>query len=73
VKYNGLIQVFGIASVIKADGESNRKIIQCLGPTCVTDGAQSQHLPVKCNGLIQVVCTTSVIKAGGDLKRKITQ
>jgi hypothetical protein len=27
-KCNGLIQVFGVASVIKADGESIRKIIQ---------------------------------------------
>jgi hypothetical protein len=28
VKCNGLIQIFAIASVIKADGELNRKIIQ---------------------------------------------
>jgi hypothetical protein len=72
-KCNGLIQVFCIASVIEAGGESSCKIIQQRGPIRVTDRAQSQRFPLECNGLIQVFCIASVIKAGGEVNSKIIQ
>jgi hypothetical protein len=70
---NGLIQVFGIAAVIKAGVEMKRKIVQWQGPICVTNRAQSQRFPVKCDGLIQVSGITPATKAVGELIRKIIQ
>jgi hypothetical protein len=71
--FSRLIQVFGIASVVKAGGEQSRKITQRVRPTCVTDREQSQRFPGKCNGLIQVFGIASVIKVGGVSTRKIIQ
>jgi hypothetical protein len=73
LKCNSLIQVFGIASVIKAGGESIRKTVQIQGPICVTVRAQRERFPVECNSLIQVLGIASVIKAGGELIPKIVQ
>jgi hypothetical protein len=73
VKCNGLIQVFAIASVIKAGGESICKLIQRCGPIWVTDRVQSQHFPLECNGLVQVFNIASTLEASVQHYAQITK
>jgi uncharacterized membrane protein len=70
VKGNSLIQVFVVASVVKAGGDVIRKVIYRPGSICVTNRTQSQRFPLKGNGIIQVVTIASVVKAGRKLSRK---
>jgi hypothetical protein len=73
LKCNSLIQVFSIASMIKAGGELSRKIIQSQGPIFVTDRVQSKRFTLKNNSLIQVFDVALVIEADGESIRKIIQ